>query len=153
MEFLPGQLQHPAVIALLTEHHADMERISPPGSMHTLDINALQGDDISFWSVWSGEAIVGCCALKEITPLHAEMKSMRTHHDFRRQGIARLMVNHLIDTAIARGMSRLSLETGSQPEFAPARSLYRSIGFLTCPPFEGYWIDPNSTFMTMRLPG
>jgi phosphinothricin acetyltransferase len=49
------------------------------------------------------------------------------------------------------GLERLSLETGSQDFFHPARKLYRRHGFRDCPPFPPYRADPNSVFLTLDL--
>jgi putative acetyltransferase len=61
------------------------------------------------------------------------------------------MLDHLMAEAKAAGYARLSLETGSQAMFLPARQLYEKAGFSGCPPFEGYTDDPNSGFMTRLL--
>jgi putative acetyltransferase len=61
------------------------------------------------------------------------------------------MLRHIIATARARGMSRLSLETGSWDYFQPAHALYRRHGFVECLPFGDYVLDPNSIFMTLDL--
>jgi len=61
------------------------------------------------------------------------------------------MVEHLLGVARDRGFTRVSIETGSQPAFAAARSLYASAGFEPCGPFGDYRPSPNSTFMTLSL--
>lgn len=61
------------------------------------------------------------------------------------------MLQHIIAFARSRGMSRLSLETGSWDYFRPAVALYRSHGFIECAPFGDYVPDPNSIFMTLEL--
>lgn len=151
MEIKPDDLTRPDVRALLEEHVAEMHRISPPGSVHALDLPALKAPSITFWTVWSGEELMGCGALREIDPAHAEIKSMRTARAHRRQGVAQAMLNHLLAVAESRGYERVSLETGSQGEFAPARRLYEEAGFQYGPPFDHYRPDPNSVFMTKVL--
>jgi putative acetyltransferase len=137
--------------ALLEEHLAEMRRISPPESVHALDLARLRQPDITFWTVWSENELLGCGALKELDLQHGEIKSMRTAAAHRRKGVAQAMVRHVLDEAQRRGYMRLSLETGSQEAFAPARRLYASFGFVLCPPFGGYTDDPNSIFMTRTL--
>jgi putative acetyltransferase len=61
------------------------------------------------------------------------------------------MIEHLIATARERGWRRLSLETGSQDAFAPARRLYARYGFVAGPPFADYLPDPASVFMSREL--
>ena len=78
---------------------------------------------------------------------------MHTAQAMRGKGVGTAMLRHVIATARARGMSRLSLETGSWEYFSPARELYRSHGFVECPPFADYVVDPNSVFMSLDLRG
>ena len=137
--------------ALLEEHLADMRRISPPESVHALDLAGLTRPDVTFWTLWTGGALAGCGALKEIDALHGEVKSMRTATMHRRRGVARRMLDHIVAEARGRGYARLSLETGAQPAFAPARTLYATAGFVACGPFAGYRDDPNSVFMSLAL--
>jgi putative acetyltransferase len=140
-----------AIIALLEQHMQAMRAVSPPGSCHALDLQGLRQRDVTFWSIWDGDALAGCGALKEIDAHHAEIKSMRTADGHHRKGIASRILRHLLDEAQRRGYRRLSLETGSQPYFDPARRLYAAFGFRECPPFEGYVEDPASVFMTREL--
>src|SRR5262249_22556090 len=103
------------------------------------------------WSIWLGEELVGCGALKELDPRHGEIKSMRTKSRFRGQGAGTLILRHIIGEAQQRGYERLSLETGSMAAFGPARRLYQSHGFIDCGPFADYILDPHSVFMTRQL--
>lgn len=144
-------LAGPEIRALLEEHLADMHAISPPESAHALDLDGLRRPEITFWTAWSGNALLGCGALKELSPDHGEVKSMRTARAHRRSGVARAMLAHIVAEARRRGYERLSLETGSMAEFAPARALYERFGFGYCGPFAGYVNDPNSVFMTRRF--
>jgi putative acetyltransferase len=151
MEIRLDDLDGPEIRALLEEHLRNMHEISPPESVHALDLDGLRHASVTFWTVWSGPALLGCGALKELDRTHGEVKSMRTAGGHRRQGVARAMLQHIVAEGRARSYRRLSLETGSQPEFLPARRLYESFGFTYCPPFEGYVDDPNSVFMTRVL--
>jgi len=151
MEIRLDDLAGPEIRALLEEHLASMRGISPPESVHALDLDALRRPEISFWTVWSERELLGCGALKQLDPRHGEVKSMRTAAAARRRGVARAVLAHIVEEARRRGYTRLSLETGSQPEFEPARRLYRRCGFTSCPPFDGYVEDPNSVFMTREL--
>ena len=124
---------------------------SPPESVHALDLAALRKPDITFWSVWQGEELVGCGALKELNRLHGEIKSMRTASPHLRKGIASRLLAHILAEAQRRSYGWLSLETGSMEAFAPARNLYARFGFRQCGPFGTYVEDPNSAFMTREL--
>jgi len=144
-------LSRPAIHALLEEHLQSMRALSPPESIHALDLDALRQPGITFWSVWDGALLLGCGALKELSRTHGEVKSMRTPAALRRRGAARAVLAHIVRVARERGYERLSLETGSMDAFEPAQRLYASVGFAYCGPFGDYVQDPNSVFMTLRL--
>ncbi len=149
----PSQLEEPAIIQLLSDHLEDMRRISPPESVHALDLHQIRESAVSFWGAWSDEKLLGCGALKALSATAGEIKSMRTVSSYRSQGIGRHLLDHILSEARQRGYSRVSLETGSQPEFEPARRMYAKAGFTICGPFADYREDPNSVFMSFTLSG
>jgi putative acetyltransferase len=128
-----------------------MLSITPPESKHALDLDGLRRPEVTFWAVRDGGTVVGCGAIKRLDRHHAEVKSMRTAVARKRSGIASLLLGHIIDEARAMGYTRLSLETGSDDFFAPARRLYEKFGFDYCEPFADYLPDPLSVFMTRTL--
>ena len=136
---------------LLSGHLADMYASSPADSVHALDHAALSGPEITFWTARQDSEVLGCGALKELQPGRGEIKPMRTAAHARGRGVATLLLEHILDEARRSGFDRLFLETGSQEFFAPARRLYHRHGFIDCPPFAGYVLDPNSVFMTREL--
>ena len=144
-------LSRPEIHALLNEHLQSMYALSPPESVHALDIDKLRKPDITFWSAWDGAVLLGCGALKELSAKHGEIKSMRTPEALRRKGAGRAILAHIISTARSRGYERLSLETGPVNGFKSAHMLYESFGFSQCGPFGDYVEDPYSVFMTIRL--
>jgi len=139
------------IAALLQEHLDEMHQLSPPESVHALDLDALRKPDITFWTVWLGDKLAGCGALKELDLTQGEIKSMRTSYEFRGKGAGKFVLRHILDEARQRRYKRLSLETGSMAPFDPARGLYGSHGFEYCGPFADYILDPNSVFMTLEL--
>lgn len=146
--------EHPVQpdLALLHERHTQaMHADTPPESIHMMSADALAHPDIAFFVMRDDGRPVGMGAVKRITPDHAELKSMHILHEDRGRGLAQTMLDHLIVMARADGITRLSLETGSQPSFEAARRLYFAAGFEECGPFEGYGPDPNSTFMTREI--
>jgi putative acetyltransferase len=151
MDIRIDDLRGPQIRALLEDHLEEMHRHSPPESVHALDLDGLRRPAITFWTVWTDGKLMGCGALKELERTHGEVKSMRTAPAFRRQGVAKAMLAHIIREAEQRKYHRLSLETGSMAAFAPARELYESFGFSYCPPFGDYEPDPNSVFLTRVL--
>ncbi|WP_166847671.1 GNAT family N-acetyltransferase [Isoptericola sp. BMS4] len=140
------------VRALLTEHLADMFATSPPESVHALDDTRLAAPGITFVTAREDGTLLGAGALAEAGPGLGELKSMRTARAARGRGVATAVLAHLLDLATERGYARVSLETGSQEFFAPARRLYARHGFTECGPFGGYVADPHSVFMTLPLP-
>jgi putative acetyltransferase len=145
------QLTRPEIHALLEEHLQSMYELSPPESVHALDLDKLRKPEITFWSAWEGPLLLGCGALMELSPRQGEVKSMRTPAAHRRRGAGRAILGHIIEVAKVRGYDRLYLETGSFDAFKPAQSLYTSCGFTFCDPFGDYVEDPNSVFMTLAL--
>ena len=151
LEIRLDDLTDPRIGAFLEDHLRDMRAVSPPESKHALDLAGLRQPDIRFWSAWHGDRLVGCVALKKLDAHHGELKSMRIAPNARRGGLARQLLAHVLDAALADGLRRISLETGSMAFFAPARALYAAHGFVGCAPFGNYRADPNSVFMTLPL--
>ncbi|CAM3714874.1 GNAT family N-acetyltransferase [Nocardioides zeicaulis] len=141
----------PRLAAFLQAHLDDMEPTAPPESRHALDLDALQRPGVRLWVAADAEGILGTAALSAIDPRHEELKSMRTAPHARGRGVARGLLAHVLADARARGVERVSLETGSMAFFAPAHALYASAGFEPCGPFGSYRDDPLSTFMTLTL--
>lgn len=142
---------HPAVLALLDEHLRDMRAATPPESVHALDHEALRAPDVSFWTAWDGDELLGCGALKELDTHHGEIKTMRTSKEHQRRGVAAAILAHIVNVARERGYRRLSLETGSGGPFDAALRFYEKHGFRYCEPFADYVPDPFSRFMTLEL--
>jgi putative acetyltransferase len=151
MQIRLDDLSGPEIQELLRQHLQSMTLHSPPESIHALDLEALRKSDITFWTLWEDGQLLGCGALKELDPRHGEIKSMRTSSAHLRKGVAKRMLDHILEEARRRSYSRLSLETGSAAAFEPARKLYASFGFTDCGPFADYVEDPYSVFMTREL--
>ena len=151
MDIKIDDLQGTEIYELLQEHLQSVALHSPPESVHALDIKALRKPEITFWTVWESGELLGCGALKELDTQHAEIKSMRTSSSYLRKGVAKNLLNHILEEARRRGYRRLSLETGSMKAFEPARRLYAGFGFTYCEPFADYVEDPYSVFMTREL--
>ena len=139
-------------LALLFQRHtADMHADTPPESIHMMDAAQLAKPGIAFFVMRDAGAPVAMGAFKRIDDTHAEVKSMHVLTEARGRGLSKAMLDHLVAEAKAAGFARLSLETGVQPTFVAARALYERAGYTVCGPFEGYWDDPNSLFMTKAL--
>src|SRR4030095_3587356 len=125
-------LSRPAIHALLNEHLQSMYELSPPESVHALDLEKLRKPEITFWSAWEGSLLLGCGALKELDRKPGEVKSMRPPNALRRKGAGRAILAHIIEVARSRSYERLSLETGSNEAFKPAQRLYKRFSFAYC---------------------
>ena len=150
-EICRDDLSGAATRALLALHLSGMHANSPPGSVFALDLSGLLAPEVTVWSVREGEALLGIGALKALGDGTGELKSMRTHPDHLRRGVAALLLEHIIGTARARGMRRLYLETGSGPAFAPALALYRRRGFVDGEAFADYVRSDFNQFLVLVL--
>lgn len=146
-----GGLDNEQVIAMLRFHFETNISVTPKGSAHVFDLSRLKEPDISFWSAWEGDTLMGVGALKRMSESEGEIKSMHTLKTARRSGVGSAILMHLISEAKRAGLSVLYLETGSFDFFAPARALYTRHGFRECEPFAGYKPDANSTFMMLKI--
>jgi putative acetyltransferase len=144
-------LSDPRVLDLLAEHLASMHEITPAEHVYALDVSGLRAPDVTFWTAWDGPILLGCGALKQLSPTHGEIKSMRTPSALRRRGAGRAILDHILREARQRGYTTVSLETGTHPAFAPAQALYRRAGFVPSGPFGTYQESPDNLFMTLEL--
>ena len=151
LEIREDDLTGKKIADLLQEHLENMHEITPPQSVHALDLEALRSPNITFWSAWEGSELLGCGALKELDSRSGEVKSMRTAKLHRRRGVASKILEHITKEALQRGYDCLNLETGALTEFASALALYTRYGFKYREPLAEYVDDPNSVFMTKNL--
>jgi len=141
----------PDVRALLERHLTFALSTTPPEHSFALDVDGLLDPAITFCSVRADGELLGVGAIKELDPEHAEIKSMHTTAVARGRGVGRAMLTHLLGIARTRGYRKVSLETGTMEEFAPARALYESAGFTACGPFADYRPSEDNYFMALRL--
>tara|TARA_R110000772_G_scaffold48156_2_gene110088 strand:- start:500 stop:955 length:456 start_codon:yes stop_codon:yes gene_type:complete len=151
MEIRLDDLTGRAVQALLAAHLSGMKSSSPPGSVYALNLSGLQSPDVSVWTAWESEMLMGVGALKALSDSAGEIKSMRTDPAHIRKGVGLSILNHIIEEAIRRGYKKLSLETGSGEEFEPALRLYRKQGFKNGPVFGSYVASAFNQFLHLEL--
>ena len=137
--------------SIVREHMAGMLDNTPLESVHAFPLDKLRQAHVTFWTAWLGTELCGCGALQTLDLEHGEVKSMRTRAKFLRQGVGQAVLSHIVTEARARGLKRLSLETGSAESFAAARFMYLRNGFEMCSTFGDYKLDPHSVFMTKLL--
>ena len=141
----------PEIVALLTRHLDEMHALSPPESVHALDLDGLRRPEMTLWTAWDGATLLGCGGLKMLDAEHGELKSFHTTRAARGRGVGTAVLAVVMAEARARGLRRLSLETGRPEAFKAARDLYARHGFEECPPFGDYWEDPFSVCMTREI--
>jgi putative acetyltransferase len=152
IELREGGLGDAQVEALLAHHRREARDTTPSDNAHSLDSAALAAaPDISFYSAWDSNTLLGIGALREIDAAHGELKSMRTAPAHLRRGVSTAILDHIVAVARGRGYRCLSLETGTAPMFDPANTMYERFGFSDCPAFGGYPPSPHNRFMTMTL--
>ena len=151
LKSIEGNFDNPEVNELLTKHFVELRDASPEGSAHVLDISGLKVPTIKFWSLWDGENLIGCGALKFLDKKHGEFKSIRIHDNFRKKGKGIEVINHLINEAKKLKIKWLSIETGAGGFFYPARKVFSKTGFTVCEPFAHYKKDVNSVYLTMLI--
>jgi putative acetyltransferase len=151
MHIVEDDLSRDAVRDLLKLHLAGMNAASPPGTVFALDLAGLKAPNITVWSAWRGKSLCGIGALKELDAHTGEVKSMRTHPDHLRSGVGAALLEHIIAAARARGIRKLSLETGDGPEFEAALSLYKKRGFVKGEPFADYQPSDFNQFFHLQL--
>jgi putative acetyltransferase len=151
MQIALADLADPRVQELVAFHQRAMVEGSPPGLSFALDLSGLQTEGVTVWAVELGERIAAIGALKRLDATSAEVKSMRTHPDFLRQGIAAALLETIIAHARAHGIKTLSLETGTGPAFEPALALYRRRGFVNGPAFADYVLTDFNQCLHLAL--
>jgi putative acetyltransferase len=144
-------LTKPEVVALVELHLRAAHENSPPGSVFALDLTGLRDPQVTVWSAWDGDRVVGLAALKHLDETHGELKSMRTAPNYLRRGVGRMLLNHVIVEARTRGYRRISLETGTTAAFAAAHVLYEHAGFTACDPFGSYSDRVFAAYYTMEV--
>jgi putative acetyltransferase len=151
MEIRLDDLSSSVTQALVHLHLAQMHANSPAGRAFALDLSGLQGPDVTLWTVWADDKILGMGALKRLDAQLGEVKAMRTHPEHLRRGVASALLEHILAEARTRGYKKVSLETGSGPAFEPALALYHRRGFLDGDPFGDYTRSDFNQFLHLRL--
>ena len=151
MKSIEGNFDNSEVLELLNKHFIELRSVSPEESTHVLDIEGLKDQNIKFWSLWEGNLLMGCGALKLLNKEHGEFKSIRVEDRFRKKDNGIKILKHLIFEAKKLNIIRISVETGTGDFFTPARKLFNKCGFKLCKPFAHYKEDPNSCYMSMLI--
>jgi ribosomal protein S18 acetylase RimI-like enzyme len=90
----------------------------------------------------------GCIALRKLERRVCEMKRLFVRPHFRRLGLGRKLVMHLIDEARRRGFTHMRLDT--LPSMNDAIALYETLGFHDIAPYRFNPIE-GSRFLELAL--
>jgi ribosomal protein S18 acetylase RimI-like enzyme len=93
-----------------------------------------------------GENLAGCIALRKLEDGVCEMKRLFVRSDFRGQKIGNILIEKLIEEAVAIGYRKMRLDT-YPPKMAKAVRLYESHGFREIPP---YYHNPYGEVLYME---
>lgn len=151
VRILEDDLSGEAIRELVAFHLSGMHANSPACKVHALPVEKLRQPGVTFYSAWVGDALAGMGAIRELDPMHGELKSMRVASDWLGRKIGEAMLLHLLSVARQHGYARVSLETGQGPAFEPALGLYRKHGFVNCEAFADYVLDEFSQCLTLQL--
>lgn len=147
----PVPVSRKDVTDILLRHQAAMRAGSAAESCHVFSPDQLSREAVSLFGAFEQDTLVAVGGVHMLDATHAELKSMHVVQAARGRGISRALLAGLLEHAQALGAIRVSLETGAQSSFLPARRLYASTGFKECPAFGHYVEDPASVFMTLSL--
>ena len=146
-----GDFNDAQVRNLLRIHLQGMHENSPLENSFALDLSGLQKPNISFYTLWEQGELFACGAIQQLSPTHAELKSMRTHPKHLRKGAATEILKYLLLIAKQRNYQRLSLETGTHASFEPALILYKKFGFVKGEAFAAYEDSEFNQFYHLDL--
>jgi putative acetyltransferase len=121
---------------------------TPIEHVYALDASKLFLPDITVFGARIDGELVGVGAIRKLDAHHAELKSMHTLAKSRGMGVGKAMVAHIEQFAQRSGIKRMSLETGTNEAFKPARELYKSMGYQSCEAFGDYVLSEDNICMT-----
>ena len=136
---------------ILQAHWLFCTSSTPIEHVYALDASKLFSPDITVFGARIDGELVGVGAMRKLDLLHAELKSMHTLAEFRGSGIGKAMVAQIEDFARSSGIERMSLETGTNEAFKPARELYKSLGYNSCDAFGDYVLSEDNMCMTKLI--
>ena len=136
---------------ILQAHWLFCTSSTPIEHVYALHASKLFSPDITVFSARIDGEIVGVGAIRKLDAHHAELKSMHTLAKSRGSGVGKAMVAHIEDFAKRSGIERISLETGTNETFRPARELYNSLGYESCEAFGDYVLSEDNTCMTKLI--
>lgn len=128
---------------------AEIERLSfsKPWSIESLRAE-LTNETAHFFAAESQGAAIGYIGLHTVCG-EGYIANIAVHPGYRRKGIARALLGHVINYARQNSLSFLTLEV--RPGNGPAAALYRSEGFLEAGRRRGFYSNPREDALIFTL--
>jgi GNAT superfamily N-acetyltransferase len=139
----------PDAIMLIEELETHLAPFYPATSRHGYSVEKLIQQGVAFFVTRQDGVPAGCGGVQFFGSEYGELKRMFVRPQFRRLGLAKLMLNHLEAYAREHGVVVLRLETGVHQ--TNAIRLYEQYGFQNIPPFGAYVDDPLSRFYEKQI--
>ena len=103
---------------------------------------------LSLWLVaMEADALAGYVGSQSVID-EADMMNIAVHPDYRNQGVAKNLIQTLMDTLSGQGSHSLMLEVRQSNE--PAKNLYASLGFETVGIRKNYYRNPKENALILR---
>ena len=103
---------------------------------------------LSCWLVaLEGDVVIGYVGSQTVLG-ETDMMNIAVHPDYRNQGVAKNLIQTLMDTLSGQGSHSLMLEVRQSNE--PARNLYASLGFETVGIRKNYYRNPKENALILR---
>ena len=103
---------------------------------------------LSCWLVaLEGDVVIGYVGSQTVLD-ETDMMNIAVHPDYRNQGVAKNLIQTLMDTLSGQGSHSLMLEVRQSNE--PAKNLYASLGFETVGIRKNYYRNPKENALILR---
>lgn len=139
----------PDAIMLIEELEEHLAPFYPATSRHGYSVEKLIKQGVAFFVTRHDGVPAGCGGVQFFDLEYGELKRMFVRPQFRRLGLAKLMLEHLEAYSLEHNISLLRLETGIHQK--EAIGLYERMGYQSCPPFGEYTNDPLSLFFEKKI--
>ena len=127
---------------------AELEKLCFHDPWSENSIASELGNRLSLWFVAEVDGrVVGYVGSQTVLG-ETDMMNIATHPDYRKQGIAKALINTLISALAEQGSHSLMLEVRASNE--PAKSLYGSMGFESVGIRKNYYRNPREDALILR---
>ena len=140
------------MITTMTNAHvsqvADLEKLCFSDPWSEKSVASELDNPLSIWLVAvEGECLAGYVGSQTVLD-ESDMMNIAVHPDFRRCGVAKQLVEQLVEALKQRGSRCLTLEVRTSNE--PARKLYEKLGFQQIGLRKNYYRNPREDALILR---